>query len=204
MLAKRVLAENRIISLPSTGDYPVISFKTAISGAPATWRMRKGHHKVALILYLIVEHQFCNPLAITLITRFVGPTCDPPGADRTQVGPMLAPWTLLSGKFSMKYYNDAIMSAVASQITDVPMVCTTVCSGTDQRKHQSSASLAFVRGIHRWSVNSAHKGPVTRKSLHLITSSWKLSFVVHFLHLTHHCSSNLNQLLLSFIFIFTC
>ena len=35
--------------------------------------------------------------------------------------------------------------------------------GADQRKHQSSASLAFVRGIHRWPVNSQHKGPVTRK-----------------------------------------
>ena len=29
--------------------------------------------------------------------------------------------------------------------------------------HQSSASLAFVRGIHRWPVNSPHKLPVTRK-----------------------------------------
>ena len=35
--------------------------------------------------------------------------------------------------------------------------------GADQKKHQSSASLAFVRGIHRWPVNSPHKGPVTRK-----------------------------------------
>ena len=41
--------------------------------------------------------------------------------------------------------------------------CLLVCSGADQRKHQSSASLAFVRGIHRSPVNSAHKGPVTRK-----------------------------------------
>ena len=40
---------------------------------------------------------------------------------------------------------------------------TTIYSGADQRKHQSSASLAFVRGIHRWPVNSPHKGPVTRK-----------------------------------------
>ena len=39
----------------------------------------------------------------------------------------------------------------------------TVCSAADQRKHQSSASLGFVRGIHRWPVNSLHKGPVTRK-----------------------------------------
>ena len=38
-----------------------------------------------------------------------------------------------------------------------------VQSGADQRKHQSSASLAFVRGIHRWQVNSPHKWPVTRK-----------------------------------------
>ena len=51
------------------------------------------------------------------------------------------------------------MSVMASQITSL----TIVCSGADQRKHQSSASLAFVRGIHRWPVNFSHKGPVTRK-----------------------------------------
>ena len=39
----------------------------------------------------------------------------------------------------------------------------TVYSGADQRKYQSSASLAFVRGIHRWPVNSPHKWPVTRE-----------------------------------------
>ena len=43
------------------------------------------------------------------------------------------------------------------------IVCSAVCSGADRRKHQRSASLAFVRGIHRWPVNSPHKGPVTRK-----------------------------------------
>ena len=37
-----------------------------------------------------------------------------------------------------------------------------VYSGADQRKHQSSASLAFVRGIHRSPVNSPHKRPVRR------------------------------------------
>ena len=45
------------------------------------------------------------------------------------------------------------------------MVCSTVCSGADQRKHQSFASLAFFRGIHRWPANSPHKAPVTRKML---------------------------------------
>ena len=52
---------------------------------------------------------------------------------------------------------------MASQITTLMSVYSTVYSGADQRKHQSSASLAFVKGIHRWPVTSPHKGPVTRK-----------------------------------------
>ena len=59
--------------------------------------------------------------------------------------------------------DDVIMSTIASQITSHTIVFSTVYSGADQRKHQSSASLAFVRGTHRWPVNSPHKGPVTRK-----------------------------------------
>ena len=51
----------------------------------------------------------------------------------------------------------------ASQITCVPPVFSTVCSGADQRKCQSSASLAFARGIHRWPTNSPHRGLVMRK-----------------------------------------
>ena len=47
-------------------------------------------------------------------------------------------------------YGDVIMGAMAFQITGVSIVYSTVCSGADQRKHQRSASLAFVRGIHRW------------------------------------------------------
>ena len=61
------------------------------------------------------------------------------------------------------HYNDVIMSTMASQITSPTIVYSTIYSGTDHRKHQSSASLAFVRGIHRWPVNSPHKWPVTRK-----------------------------------------
>ena len=62
-----------------------------------------------------------------------------------------------------KHYSDVIMSGMVSRITGVLIVYSTVCSGADQRKYQSSASLAFVRGIHRWPVNSPYKGPVTRK-----------------------------------------
>ena len=52
---------------------------------------------------------------------------------------------------------------MASQITSLKIVYSTVYSGADQRKHQISASLAFVRRIHRGPVNSPHKGPTTRK-----------------------------------------
>ena len=61
------------------------------------------------------------------------------------------------------HYHDVIMGAIASQITSLTIVYSTVCSCADQRKHQSSASLNFVRGIHRRPVNSPHKWPVTRK-----------------------------------------
>ena len=60
--------------------------------------------------------------------------------------------------------SDAIMGEMASQITSLTIVYSTVYSGADQRKHQSSASLAFVRGIHRGPVNSTHKWPVTQKT----------------------------------------
>ena len=55
------------------------------------------------------------------------------------------------------------MSTMASQNTSLTIVYSTVNSGADQRKHQSSASLAFVSGIHRSPVNSPHNWPVTRK-----------------------------------------
>ena len=59
------------------------------------------------------------------------------------------------------HYIDVIMTS--SQITSLAIVYSTVYSDANQRKHQSSASLAFVRGIYRWPVNSPRKGPVTQK-----------------------------------------
>ena len=50
----------------------------------------------------------------------------------------------------MSFSCEVIISAMASPITGFSIVCSTVCSGTDQRKHQSFASLVFVKGIHRW------------------------------------------------------
>ena len=60
---------------------------------------------------------------------------------------------------SVCHYNDVIMNAMASQVTSFRVVYSTVHSDADQRKHQSFASLAFVRGIHRWPVDSPHERP---------------------------------------------
>ena len=66
-------------------------------------------------------------------------------------------------KKNCRHYSGVIMGAMASQITSLTIVYSTIYSGVDQRKHQSSASLAFVRAIHRWPMDSPHRGPVTRK-----------------------------------------
>ena len=52
-------------------------------------------------------------------------------------------------EINSRHYSDVIMSTMASQITRVSICYSSVCSGADQRKHKSSASLAFVRGSHR-------------------------------------------------------
>ena len=67
------------------------------------------------------------------------------------------------GSFQETHYCDVMMGAVASQITSLTIVYSTVYSNVDQSKHQSSASLAFVWGLHRGPVNFPHKWPVTRK-----------------------------------------
>ena len=61
------------------------------------------------------------------------------------------------------HYNDVAMRAMVSQITSLTIVYSTVYSGEDQRKHQSSVSQVFVWGIHRWPVNSPQKWPVAWK-----------------------------------------
>ena len=64
---------------------------------------------------------------------------------------------------TLDHYNDVIMGMIAPLITSLTIVYSIVYSDADRRKHQSSASLAFVWGIHRGPVNSPHKWPVTRK-----------------------------------------
>ena len=76
------------------------------------------------------------------------------------------------------------MGTMASQITSLAIVYSTLDSGADQSKHQSSASMAFVWGIHRSPVNSPHKWPVTRK---------KFPFHDVIMHNTQLASQNTNE-----------
>ena len=78
------------------------------------------------------------------------------------------------------------MSTMASQVTSLTIVYSTVYSGANQRKHDSSLSLVFVRGNHREPVNFPYKWPVTRKMfpfddvIMFFCDSYTLDFI-HFL-----------------------
>ena len=61
------------------------------------------------------------------------------------------------------HLGEVITNGMAPQITGGSIAYLSVCSGADQRTYQSSASRAFAKGFHRWSVNSPHKGQVARK-----------------------------------------
>ena len=98
-------------------------------------------------------------------------TCSPPISSISDHARSFPSMIEVLGKISLTekkcclqdHYSDVIMGRIASQITSLTIVYSILYSGIDQRKHQSSASLAFVRGIHRWLVNSPHKGPVMQK-----------------------------------------
>ena len=96
----------------------------------------------------------------------------------------LSSWNCLSQKpnysqevqihetFYWWHYIDVIMTTMASQITSLTVVYSTVYSDADQRKLQSPSSLAFVWGIHRDRWFPRTKGQLRGKCFHLMTSSW--------------------------------
>ena len=101
----------------------------------------------------VTTENYCN--MSSLFHRLPG---DDPATQSTKVWGRRY-WSSLSGIHN----NEVIMSTMASLITSPTIVYSSIYSGTGERKHQSSASLAFVWRIHRWPVNSPHKGPVTRE-----------------------------------------
>ena len=79
--------------------------------------------------------------------------------------------TSVMGPGFVCHYSDVIMTTMAYQITRLTAVYSTVYSDANQRKHQSSASLAFVWGIHRdWWIPRP-KGQLRGKCFYLMTSS---------------------------------
>ena len=92
--------------------------------------------------------------------------------DVTSDRPPQWPWESLYLLLKWVYYDDVRMGAITSQITSLTIVYSTVYSDADQRKHQSSASLAFVWGIHRDRWIPRTKGQLRGKCFHLMTSSW--------------------------------
>ena len=78
---------------------------------------------------------------------------------------------------AMTHYNHVIMGAMTSQITSLTIVYSTVYSGADQRKHQSSVSLAFCREFtgDRWIPRT--NGQLRGKCFHLMTSSWRRKYL---------------------------
>ena len=99
---------------------------------PHTWQ-HLAHASAVNSLYLqgLRKYQLHLKISTTFWFKLLWPS-DP--IWRHWIGPALF------------HYNEVIMGAIASQITSLTIVYSTVYSDADQRKHQSSASLAFVRG----------------------------------------------------------
>ena len=90
--------------------------------------------------------------------------------------PTLKRWGPMTDRISLIHYIDVTMTTIASQITSLTVVYSTVYSDADQGKHQSSASLSFVWGIHRDRWIPRTKGQLRGKCFHLMTSSCSTQF----------------------------
>ena len=87
----------------------------------------------------------------------------------------------------VSHYIDVIMTTMASQVTSLTVVYSTVYPDADQRKHQSSSSLAFVWGIHRSRWIPRTKGQWRGKCFHLMTSSCPVSVCCKYFG-RNHCA----------------
>ena len=85
-------------------------------------------------------------------------------------------WAWISNYAPLQLCHMVIMTF---QITDNSAVFSTVCSCTHQRIHQSSTSLAFERGIHKWPVGSPHKGTVMQKMFPFNDVIMKQDFITY-------------------------
>ena len=121
-------------------------------------------HNVSILIHHFTSVKSCTRLIWCFSNgRSLGDAGNRPKWQSSCTHSALSRDRVLFGVECIPHYDDVIMSEIASQITSLTIVYSTVLSGADQSKHQSSASLAFVWEIHRWPVNFPHKWPVTRK-----------------------------------------
>ena len=102
------------------------------------------------------------------MARFMGPTWGPPGSCRPEMGPMFAPWTLLSGLFVTLQCHRLLLHWRHNEPDGVSNQQPHDCLLNSLFRRRSKKTSKFratglCAGIHRWPVNSPHKGPVTRK-----------------------------------------
>ena len=141
-------------------------------GSHMHWQRCSEHNPLYTELFQ-ETYKVCLRSQLFSGTKMVQVVEDPPHGRQRHVCPTNAMARCISSNvvvlpvhgigINVKHYSDIIMGTIASQITSLTIVYSTVYSDADQRKHQSSTSLAFVWGIHRGPVNSPHKWPVTRK-----------------------------------------
>ena len=123
-----VIKQKNVITWWSTGDieqyhtiHHLLGSRKYVSGNPVNgWGVRLWH-----ILNQVSASYVVTSIAVLLNIQ----------------------WTVWNGTecISRGHYSDVIMSMMLSQITSLTIVYSTVYSGAEQRKHQSSMSLAFVR-----------------------------------------------------------
>ena len=97
----------------------------------------------------------------------------------------------LESEFFCPCSSSITVTSWMSAVTGLLIVCSTVSSGADKKKHQSSAPSAFVSGVHRWPVNSRsrragdaenvsiwwrHLGPCIHYIPHTWHGEWKCYF----------------------------
>ena len=129
-------------NIPVTGEFPAQMASNAENGSNS-WR---HHIKIYMNLTLIGRHHIQKDKEYTLNEAWSVKYIK---ASTKCVNTCQKSWIALQTFVRSNHYIDVIMTTVASQITSLTVVYSIVYSGADQRKHQSSASLAFVRGLPR-------------------------------------------------------
>ena len=147
-------------SLKSFFVAKIVRFWSSSCSSSSILLQRTGH-SLSIMVVMVLTNNSNEQTRLPPLLQHESPIFSLCSDNKVHCVPRWSPWYKQGPK--TVHYSDVVMSTMVSQITSALIVCSNVCSGTDQRKHQSSVSLVFVRGIHRWSVNSPHKGPVTRK-----------------------------------------